>query len=278
MPQAKTHIVAIKALSDNYIWAIVNPSTKCLALVDPGDAAPCIAYLKKHQLQLVSLLITHHHIDHVGGIDELRLYCQQQHWPLTIYSPAFQPLANSESLPIPRKYHKHTDIIVDQQSQINIPELALNLRVMSLVGHTLEHIAYYNDELIFCGDTLFSGGCGRIFEGSPEQMFNALTKIAALPAETKIYCSHEYTQANLTFAITADPDNSTLKKHIEHVSRLRQHDEITLPTTINLEREINPFLRGHIPCLAKNVSKHTNQTLSTPLEVFTALRKWKDTF
>ena len=278
MSQPKTHITAIKAFSDNYIWALINSSTNELTLVDPGDATPCIKYIEAHNLQLVNILITHHHIDHVGGIDKLRSYCDNKAWPLTIYGPAFQPLANSETLPIPKKHNTHTDIIVNEHECVYLAAHDLNLTVMSLTGHTLEHIAYYNEQMIFCGDTLFSGGCGRIFEGSAQQMFQSLNKIAKLPASTQIYCSHEYTQSNLQFAIAAEPDNAELIAYYNKVIKIRAAEQSTLPTNIATELAINPFLRSHLDSIKNSVSSHTNQTLNSPLSVFTALRQWKDTF
>lgn len=285
--QQQNKIIGISALSDNYIWAIINPNNQHVALVDPGNANVCIEYIEKNQLILSAILITHHHLDHVGGIDELKAYAIKHKLPLVIYGPAFKPLANSANLSIPQKHDKHTDVIVDEdttvgQNRIHIKSLNLSLNIMDLTGHTLEHIAYYNDELIFCGDTLFSGGCGRIFEGSPQQMFNALNKISALPANTKVYCTHEYTQSNLVFALAVEPNNQALQTYIEEVSTLRKNKKSTLPTTIALEQKINPFLRPHafeVITTAKKVNDSLlEQTDVSSLDVFTAIRQWKNEF
>lgn len=287
MLQQENKIIAIPALSDNYIWAIINPNNQHVALVDPGQASPCIAFIEKHKLILSAILITHHHIDHVGGIDELKTYSTKHKFPLVIYGPAFKPLANSENLPIPKKHNKHTDIIVSDDSAlgqncIHITSLNLSLNIMDLTGHTLEHIAYYNHDVIFSGDTLFSGGCGRIFEGSPEQMFTALTKISTLPASTKVYCTHEYTQSNLVFALAVEPNNQALKTYIDEVAILRKNKKITLPTNIAHEKNINPFLRSNaVEVIAS--AKKMNKALSkqkdvSSLDVFTTIRQWKNVF
>lgn len=278
MSQPQTHIVAIKSLTDNYIWAITSTENNAITLVDPGDANVCIDFIEANNLSLCAILITHHHIDHVGGIDELRRYCDKKAWPLKIYGPKFTPLANSDSLPIPKKYNKHTDEVLSEGSTLRLSEFNLTLKVMALPGHTLEHIAYFNDEFIFCGDVLFSGGCGRIFEGNAEQMKTSLDRIANLTNSTLIYCTHEYTLSNLNFALTVEPDNVELINYFNTVSRLRENNQITLPTNIALEQKINPFLRTDQQSLAISVSEFYNQEIAHSLDVFTALRKWKDNF
>lgn len=278
MSQPQTHIVAIKSLTDNYIWAITSTENNAITLVDPGDANVCIDFIEANNLTLCSILITHHHIDHVGGIDELRAYCDNKAWPLVIYGPKYSLLPNSDALPIPKKYNKHTDNILTEGSTLSLAEFNLTLKVMALPGHTLEHIAYFNDELIFCGDVLFSGGCGRTFEGNAEQMKTSLDRIANLSDSTLIYCTHEYTLSNLNFALTVEPDNVELINYFNKVSRLRENNQITLPTNIALEQKINPFLRVNQQSLAISVSEFYNQDITHSLGVFTALRKWKDIF
>lgn len=272
----RANIIALPAFSDNYIWLIEHANNNKVAVVDPGNAEVCINYCQQHNKQLSTILITHHHIDHVGGIDQLRAYCLQKGWPLTVYSPEYQPLANQATLPIPQKYHKHTDIVVKPGDNIMLEDWNLPFQIIDVSGHTLEHIAYLNDELIFSGDSLFSGGCGRRFEGTVTSMYNSLTTLAALAPKTKIYCAHEYTLANLTFALKVEPSNQKLKNYYDKVVALRAKKAITLPSNIGLELAINPFLRTHIEEIQTKVSEFAQQKLTTPQQVFEYLRKWKD--
>ena len=275
MPSLKSshlpvNVTAIKAFSDNYLWAITHNSKA--ALVDPGDASVCITFLEKNQLQLNSILITHHHADHTGGINELVAYCQQKQWPLTIYGPANENIL-------------HCNVKLSQDDMVHLPELAISFKVIDLPGHTAGHIAYFcdNDEeaivpLLFCGDTLFSGGCGRLFEGTPAQMLNSLTKLANLPETTQVYCAHEYTQANLQFALTLDPNNATLINYNKQVQKLRAQQQATIPTTIGLEKQINPFLRSHQPAIQASAKQFDNSVQTSKLDTFGAIRRWKDQF
>lgn len=281
----KHQIIAIPAFSDNYIWAIINPENKHVALVDPGNANVCIQYIEQHQLTLCAILITHHHNDHVGGVDKLKCYADKHKFPLVIYGPEFTSVAHAKKLSIPKKHKKHTDIIVDEYNKhntITLTSLDLSLKVMSLAGHTLEHVAYYNDDLIFCGDTLFSGGCGRIFEGTAQQMLLALSKIASLPDNTKVYCAHEYTQSNLHFAKAVEPNNKSLSLYIDQVNTLRKNNQSTIPTTIQLEKSINPFLRSaHDEVIHSALAfdkSLKNKEIVNDLDVFTAIREWKNIF
>ncbi len=264
-------ISAIKAFSDNYIWAITNETMA--GLVDPGDADTCIRYIEANKLTLSTILITHHHPDHTGGIEGLLNYCQKNNWPLTVYGPA------NENIP-------HCDIKLIESDEVNLPALNINLQVIDLPGHTAGHIAYFSSDseitnkepVLFCGDTLFSGGCGRLFEGSPAQMLHSLTKLAHLPDNTKVYCAHEYTQANLTFAKTVEPDNQALIHYSEQVKNLRAKNLATIPTTIKVEKQINPFLRCHIPTLQNKANHLENNVQANSLDTFTKIRRWKDQF
>ncbi|RLV61196.1 hydroxyacylglutathione hydrolase [Parashewanella curva] len=255
-------IQPIPAFNDNYIWCISNQQKQAV-VVDPGSAVEVIRFLEKQQLVLVGILITHHHADHIGGIEEL---LSSYDTNIQVYGP------NSKR--IPQITH-----IVDDKTPIFINELGVSAQVINVTGHTLEHIAYLIDGNLFCGDTLFSGGCGRIFEGTAEQMFTSLEKLSALPSATKVFCAHEYTLSNLTFALMAEPSNSLLLDYYDQVKQQRQNNEITLPSSIGKELEINPFLRCDQAEIQSKVSTKFN--LSTSLDTidcFTYLRKWKDIF
>ena len=260
-------ISAINAFNDNYIWAIVNNGNA--ALVDPGDADVCIAFIEKNQLTLNTILITHHHADHIGGIEKLTNYCKQKQWHITIYGPA------NENIP-------HCNVKLIENDIVQLPDLKLNFTVIDLPGHTAGHIAYFTkahvQPVVFCGDTLFSGGCGRLFEGSPAQMLTSLTKLANLPENTQVYCAHEYTQANLKFALTVEPNNPALKHYSDKVNALRQQQQSTIPTSIEQEKHINPFLRSHIQAVQQSAMEFDNNTKTNSLQTFTTIRRWKDQF
>ena len=258
-------VTAIKAFTDNYIWSIGSKTSQEIALVDPGDAKVCIEYIEKNQLKLTTLLITHHHSDHVGGINELTDFCQQKNWPLAIYGPA------NEQIPHCRHKIKQDDIV-----SLRHPEISFT--VLDVPGHTSGHIAYVSDNRLFCGDTLFSGGCGRLFEGTPAQMLTSLQKLAALPDETLVYCTHEYTAANLDFALTIDPKNSALTAYMEQVKTLRAQDKSTLPSSIARENMINPFLRCHKADLQENILTSVDNIQDLTLQTFTKVRQAKDNF
>jgi len=255
----------IKAFSDNYIWAISSNVGEKMALVDPGDANVCIEFIEQHQLQLSSILITHHHADHVGGINKLVDYCKSKQWPLTIYGP------ESENIP-------HCDVTLNESQTVILADLDLEFAVIDLPGHTSGHIAYLSQDNLFCGDTLFSGGCGRLFEGTPSQMLSSLEKLSALPERTHVYCAHEYTQANLNFALTVEPCNSELVFYYNQVLQLREEGIATIPTSVMLEKKINPFLRCDQPSLMTSASEFSGDEVNDKLEAFTIIRNWKDNF
>ena len=256
------NLLPLPAFSDNYIWLLHN--ARQAIVVDPGDAAPVLQALDQLGLELQTILVTHHHADHVGGVAELR-----QTTGAKVYGPA------REKIPQPAQALKH-----GQQIEV----LGLRLNVLDVPGHTAGHIAYHGvpedgTPLLFCGDTLFSGGCGRLFEGTPAQMLASLDSLAALPRETRVCCAHEYTLANLRFACAVEPLNSALLHHTSLCERLRAQGQPTLPSTLAVECQINPFLRTRIPTVA-----HAAQSFAPSIDptdavaVFAALREWKNEF
>jgi hydroxyacylglutathione hydrolase len=265
MTNSHPMVTAIKAFNDNYIWAISSQVNNNIALVDPGDALVCIAYMKEHNAVLSAILITHHHKDHVGGVKELLEYAKNKNWPVTVYGPA------SENI-------KQLDFTLIENDTVCLTELNCQFTVLDLPGHTKGHIAYHNDRILFCGDTLFSGGCGRIFEGTPEQMHHSLTKLAKLPADTLVYCAHEYTQANLAFALAVEPSNKQLYSYAGEVSLKRKNNQATIPSKIGLELQINPFLRCHEQSIKQAAQAFSKQDQICESEVFSVIRAWKDNF
>ena len=249
-------IKSIPAFNDNYIWLIQNHDLRC-AIVDPGDAQPVLDYLAQHGLTLEAILVTHHHNDHTGGIAKLL-----QVFPhIKIVGPEAEPIASLT-------HHMKEG---DRFSLFDESFL-----VLGLPGHTKGHIGYVGDEKLFCGDVLFSAGCGRVFEGTYEQMFESLNKILSLPEETNIYPAHEYTTSNIAFALAVEPDNLKLLEYREKVHRLRAENQPTLPTTLRQEKWINPFLRVDQATIINSVSNRSRN--SQPLGVFSALREWKNAF
>ncbi len=251
-------ITPISAFNDNYIWALHD---ECHALlVDPGDAAPCIEFLEKHRVDLLAILVTHHHADHVGGIPLLASRYQPE-----IYGPELEPIAG---LTIP----------VSDGDKLDIAKLGLQFEVVGTPGHTLGHVAYYDGSHLFCGDTLFACGCGRLFEGTPLEMLSSLTRLAQLPDNTQVFCAHEYTISNIRFAKTVDPDNLSLLDREKKDMACRQAGFPTLPSNIALEKSTNPFLRCHEPALIKAAQKVLKHPPKNDVDVFAALRKAKDSF
>lgn len=278
MTSSKNTITAINAFNDNYIWAITENNCKNVVLVDPGDAKACIRFIEVHGLYLTSILITHHHNDHTGGIKQLVDYAKiNSNFDVTVYGPNNPKISGITQT-------------VKENDTVNLTELNYTLSVLELPGHTLDHIAYFNDETLFCGDTLFSGGCGRLFEGTPEQMHFSLAKLQRLNNTTRVYCAHEYTQANLAFALAVEPNNEVLQAYDKQVAIQRQKNLSTIPSTIALEKEINPFLRCHVTEVANSVTNSISNYITNPLTqsnqpldkkdiaVFSALREWKNNF
>jgi len=254
------NVIPIPAFKDNYIWLLVNPNNQRCVIVDPGDAAPVISFLEKENLTPVAILITHHHHDHTGGINLLK-----QTYPLDVYGSKRENVAG-------------VDHLLDENEVIDLTDLNLQLKVINIPGHTQGHIAYYGHGLLFCGDTLFAAGCGRLFEGTPEQMVQSLAKIAQLPDDTLIYCAHEYTEANLKFANTVETNNPDTQKRIHDVAKLRSKNYPTLPSTLKMEKLTNPFLRCEIDSVIKSAQLQSGELITDPVRVFQVIRQWKDTF
>lgn len=253
----------IPAFNDNYLWLVHHTDSLDAYVVDPGCATSVIDYLATTQLNLVGILITHHHNDHTGGIKQLQQYFNHK---LDVFGPSNERI---DGLTIP--------LIVDSVSTINIPHLG-ETQVMAVPGHTLGHVAYYIDSKLFCGDTLFSGGCGRLFEGSPSQMLQSLKMLATLPDITQVFCAHEYTRANLDFAQHVTPNNQKLNEYAEKVDQLRSQNIPTIPSTIATEKAINPFLRCHLNETQVAISNHHNIANIDEIQTFTLLREWKNQF
>jgi hydroxyacylglutathione hydrolase len=252
-------ISALPAFTDNYIWLLQDPRSRRCAVVDPGDAAPVLAWLEANPEWVLSdILITHHHHDHVGGVEQLKKATDAQ-----VYGPA------SEAIPA-------RDIALKDNDRISV--LGCDFDVIAVPGHTLGHIAFYHHGLLFCGDTLFAAGCGRLFEGTPEQMYTSLTRLAALPEETRVYCTHEYTLSNLRFAAVVEPGNADTAARLEKVTREREAGIMTLPSSIGLEKLTNPFLRTGETSVKEKVDERTGTDNRARSTVFAALRAWKDKF
>ena len=251
-------LIPLPAFTDNYIWMLHNG--RHALVVDPGDARPVIDALQQLDVTLETILVTHHHADHTGGVDELR-----RQTGCKVFGPMREPM--------PEPLIRLSD---GEQAKA----LGLSFRVMNVPGHTAGHIAYYCKDvngapLLFCGDTLFSGGCGRLFEGTPAQMLKSLDSLSALPDATLVCCAHEYTLSNLKFAALVDPDNKDLAVHTARCQIQRAKLRPTLPSTIKTERLINPFLRSREPALLA-AAQSFDATAMDEIAVFTALRQWKN--
>lgn len=251
-------IVPLPAFQDNYIWLLRMGNTA--AVVDPGDAAVVEAYLHEHGLDLVAILVTHHHPDHTGGLRALTAARS-----IPVYGPAGQSI-------------DHVSEAVSEGDMVVLPDLDLRFEVLEVPGHTRTHIAFHSPGVLFPGDTLFSAGCGRLLGGTAAQLHASLQRLAALPDETAVYCTHEYTLANLAFSSEADPDNSERDRWNETCRALRASGKPTLPSTIDREKRINPFLRTSAPGVIRAVTARNGAKPSDSLECFTALRAWKDAF
>ncbi len=254
------NIHAIPAFNDNYIWLIQVPNSQKVLIVDPGDAQPVLDAIKQHHLEPAALLITHGCHDHIDGISSLL-----EHYDLPVYG--------SENEKIP-----HLTQIVSENERLQIEGVFPNITVLEVPGHTKGHIAFLIEDSLFCGDTLFGAGCGRLHSGTAEQLYTSLQKIAQLPPHTKIYGAHEYTQANLRFAATVEPSNIAIQQRIKDTLNIRQKEMPSLPSDLALELATNPFLRCHHANVIHSVEQFSEQKLTGDIAVFTALRAWKDQF
>jgi hydroxyacylglutathione hydrolase len=254
-------VTPVRAFADNYIWLIHAPrNADQVVAVDPGDAAPVERALADRNLTLAGILLTHHHADHVGGVTSL---LQNRRIPL--FGPA------SERLPGEPTRLREGDRAV-------LEALGLEFAVLDIPGHTAGHIAYVGHSAVFSGDTLFSAGCGRLFEGTPEQMVGSLAKLAQLPAETLVYCGHEYTVGNLMFGLAVEPQNAESRRYLEECSTKRARDEATLPSSIRRERNVNPFLRCEQQTVKQAAEEKAGRRLQNTTEIFAVIRQWKDGF
>lgn len=255
-------ISPIPAFTDNYIWQLNDGSNAFV--VDPGDAKPVISFLESNKLTLTGILLTHHHWDHTGGVKELL-----DLWPgIPVYGPAHEDIS---------------EVTHPLEENDKIRVFGETFRIFDVPGHTAGHIAYYNvqendHDILFCGDTLFSSGCGRLFEGTAAQMYESLSKLKTLPSETLVYCTHEYTTANLKFASAVEPNNEDIAARMKEVEDLRARDLPSVPSTIGLELKVNPFLRWDAPEVVASANERSETMSTEPVEVFAAIRAWKDKF
>jgi hydroxyacylglutathione hydrolase len=257
-----TAIIPIPAFADNYIWLLREGGVA--AVVDPGDAAPVLAYLERERLELAAIVNTHHHGDHVGGNRALLARSQ-----VPVFGPA------RETIPGVTR-------VLAEGDTFSLPGIGLDLSVLDVPGHTAGHIACTGrtaeSPIVFCGDTLFTGGCGRLFEGTPAQMVDSLSKLAALPADTRVFCGHEYTLANLRFAQAVEPANALLRQRQAGAQAKRDRGEPTVPSTIAEERATNPFLRVDEPAVRAAAELHAGRRLADRVAVFAEVRAWKNAF
>lgn len=253
-------VLTVPAFTDNYIWLVTDEKRQQAAVVDPGDAAPVIRELQERAMQPVAILITHHHRDHVGGIPALL----EAYPDLPVYGPA------NETIP-------HLTHPLHEGDTVTLDSLGIQFTVMELPGHTAGHIAYYGAGSVFCGDTLFGAGCGRVFDGSLPDLYHSLQRIASLPSDTIVYCTHEYTVDNLGFAKWVEPDNAAIDARLEECWALLDSGQPTVPFVLGREFDTNPFLRTHIPEVIARAEEIAGRETRSPEDVFAVLRIWKDT-
>ncbi|MET0378694.1 MAG: hydroxyacylglutathione hydrolase [Spongiibacteraceae bacterium] len=263
-------IEAIPAFRDNYIWLFYDETERAAWVVDPGEAQPVLAALAAKNLPLAGILVTHHHPDHVGGVAQLR-----EHFSVPVYGPANTPAKGIEHL---------------VREGDRVTAAGCEFSVIAVPGHTLDHIAYFcaaptsaqtlsaQAPILFCGDTLFAGGCGRVFEGTFPMMYDSLQKLALLPASTWVYCAHEYTLSNLRFAAAVEPDNKALQQRTATDQQKRDRQQATVPSTLAVELATNPFLRCEEHTVRRRAESFAGQSTNSDAETFAILRGWKDEF
>lgn len=251
-------LVALKAFRDNYIWTLTDGEQACV--VDPGEARPVLDFLQANAIRLCAILNTHHHHDHVGGNADLL-----KHFPVPVYGPRSENIAE-------------VSVPVGENDRVEIAALGLRFEVLDIPGHTAGHVAYYDANYLFCGDTLFACGCGRLFEGTAQQMSASLAKLAALPASTSVCCGHEYTLANIAFARAVEPDNQALSARAERERGKIEAGLPTLPASLAEEHQTNPFLRCDQPAVVEAAEGYIGHQIDDAVAVFAALREWKNNF
>ena len=251
-------VIPVRAFSDNYVWTLRD--ARRAAVVDPGDARPVIEYLDQNGLELVAILNTHHHADHVGGNAELI-----RRWKVPVFGPR-DPRIPEVSKPLA------------QGERFTLPHFDIAFEVMEIPGHTRTHIAFYGGGMLFCGDTLFAVGCGRLFEGTPQQMYDSLRRLAQVPDATRVYCGHEYTLSNIRFARTSEPGNRALADLEARAAKQREQNLPTVPTEMGQEKATNPFLRVGEPEIVASASRYAGKPLEDPVSVLAAIREWKNNF
>lgn len=254
-------VTAVETLNDNYVWLLHAPADpRRVYIVDPGDARPVETRLAADRLEPAGILVTHHHPDHTGGVSALVAAHD-----LPVWGPATEA-------------HAVVDHPLSDGDILAVPVDGLRLEAMTIPGHTLGHTAFFGHGALFPGDTLFSAGCGRLFEGSPEQMLTSLERLAGLPGETLIYCGHEYTVNNLRFAASVEPGNADIANAAAGAAALRKEGRPTLPSRIDREKRINPFLRCHLDNVRQAAEQWSNSMLNDKVQVFATVRRWKDQF
>jgi len=255
---ANHEIIALRAFADNYVWTLRD--ARRAAVVDPGDARPVIDYLEREKLELVAILNTHHHADHVGGNAGLLA-----RWKVPVFGPDDERIREVT--------HR-----LKEGDRFTLPHFGIEFGVMDIPAHTRSHIAFHGGGMVFSGDTLFAVGCGRLFEGTPKQMHDSLSRLMQLPGETLVYCGHEYTVANIRFARAVEPDNAALRDLEIHAKKQRDQDLPTLPSTVSQEKATNPFVRVREPAVIAAANRYAGKTLNDPVSVLAAIREWKNSF